>query len=132
MLTPTDRYSHVIREWVYPVPEGIEFKWHPVATDSSRGLIGVYVPNQSDELRPFLVAHHLSEAGKRIDVVFGLVQRLGATTKTETVGDLHTLLKEVRRLDAIHQKLDTIIARTEGAVAASRQSWMRRIFTKTR
>jgi hypothetical protein len=26
MLTPTDRYSHVIREWVYPVPEGIEFK----------------------------------------------------------------------------------------------------------
>jgi hypothetical protein len=69
---------------------------HPIATDSSGGLIGVYVPNQSDELRPFLVAHHPSEAGKRIDVVFGLVQRLGATTKTETVGELHTLLKEGR------------------------------------
>lgn len=132
MLTPTDRYSHVIREWVYPVPEGIEFKWHPVVTDSSRGLIGVYIPNQSDEMRPFLVAHHLGEAGKRIDAVFGLVQRLGATTKTETIEEFHTLLKEGRRLDAIHQKLDTLVAWTESAVAANRQSWMRRFVTKIR
>ncbi len=132
VLVPTDRYSHVVREWIYPVPEGIEFKWYPLGTDSSRGLIGVHVPNQSDELRPFLITHHLSEAGKRIDTVFGLVQRLGATTKTETVVELHTLLKEGRRLDAIHQKLDTIIGRADVAAAGNRKTWIRKALTKIR
>jgi hypothetical protein len=130
MLTPTDRYSHVIREWVYPVPEGIDFRWYPVANDPGRGIIGVHIPSQNDELRPFLVAHYLSEAGRRIDAVFGLVQRLGATTKTETVRELHTLLKEGRRLDEIHQKLDTIIEQTERPPTASQQSWMQRFFTR--
>ena len=55
-LAPTDRYAHVVREWIYPVPEGIEFKWHQVRAEPDRGLIGVYVPDQNDELRPFLVA----------------------------------------------------------------------------
>lgn len=129
-LGQTDRYLHVIRDWIYPVPEGLDPAWYPLTTEPGRRLIGFHIPDQRDELRPFLVAHHITEAGKRIDSVFGLVQRLGATTKTETVRELHTLLKEGRRLDEIHQKLDTIIARGESPSAASRESWMKRLFTK--
>jgi len=125
-LAPTDRYSHLIREWIYPVPEGVAFRWHPNPRDTDRGVIGVDVPDQREELKPFLVAHYLSESGKKIDAIFGMVQRLGATTKTETVAEIHTLLREGRRLDAIHQKLDTIIARTEAPVP-DRQPWILRI-----
>jgi hypothetical protein len=41
-------------------------------------------------------------------------------------------LREGRRLDAIHQKLDTIIARTEADATGNRQTWMRKILTKIR
>jgi hypothetical protein len=104
-LAPTDRYTHVVGEWIYPVPEGVEFRWHPVPAEPDRGLIAVYVPNQNDGLRPFLVAHYIGEVGQRIDAVVGLVQRHGATTKTTPVEELHTFLREGRRLDEIHQKL---------------------------
>jgi predicted HTH transcriptional regulator len=129
-LAPTDRYSHVVREWIYPVPEGIEFRWHQVRTEPDRGLIGVYVPNQNDELRPFLIAHYIGEAGKRIDAIVGLVQRLGATTKTTPVEELHTFLREGRRLDEIHQKLDTIITKIEVGAAPESRRWMRTILRK--
>ena len=113
-LTPGDRYQHVLQEWVYPVPQ-VDFKWYLDPTDSGRGIIGVYVQDQSPELKPFLVAHYLGEAGKKIDIVFGLFQRLGATIASASVGDLHLFLREGRRLDAIHRKLDTIIAKLEAS-----------------
>jgi hypothetical protein len=131
-LAPTDRYSHVIREWIYPVPEGIEFRWHAVTADPSRGLIGVYVPNQSDQLRPFLVAHYIGESGKRIDAIVGLVQRLGATTRTTPVHELHAFLREGRRLDEIHQKLDTLITRSEVGSGPESSTWIRSILRKIR
>jgi hypothetical protein len=129
-LAPTDRYSHVVQEWVYPLPEGIEFRWYALPADPNRGLIGLYVPDQNDHLRPFLVAHYIGESGKRIDAVVGLVQRLGATTKTTPVEELHTFLREGRRLDEIHQKLDTLLTRTEVGVGPESNKWMRRILKK--
>ncbi len=132
-LAPSDdRYWHIVGDWIYPPPFGISFRWHPDPEDPARGMISVYVPNYGEELRPFLVAHYLSERGQRISSVVGLSQRLGSTTKHTPIQDLHAFVREGRRLDAIHQKLDTIIARTEGAAAANRQSWMRRIFGKIR
>ena len=91
-LTPSDRYQHLLQEWVYPVPQ-VEFRWHEDPADPARGIIGVYVHDQSPELKPFFVAHYLGEAGKRIDIVFGLFQRLGATVPPTSIEDLHLLLK---------------------------------------
>jgi hypothetical protein len=130
-LVPTDRYAHVVREWIYPVPDGIEFRWYGMLRTSDRGLIAVHIPNQNDELKPFLVAHYLSEAGKRIDAIVGLVQRLGATTNTTQVQELHRFLREGRRLDAIHQKLDTIIARRLEAAIEVAQLSERSVFALT-
>jgi len=131
-FTPSEQYWHIVAEWIYPTPLGIDFRWHPDPTNSSVGVISVPVPNYDEELRPFLVAHYLPEEGDRIKSVFGLFQRLGSTTKPTPLHELHTFLREGRRVDAIHQKLDTIIARTEGVAAGNRQTWMRRILTKIR
>ena len=74
--------------------------------------------------------HYIGEAGKRIDAIVGLVQRLAATTKTTPVEELHTFLREGRRLDEIHQKLDTIIAKIEVGAVSESKKWVRIILRK--
>lgn len=112
-----ERFFNTLREWVYPVPVGIRPVWYPDARDQERGIVGIRIPNQDEAQRPFLLAHYLAESGKRVDAVVGLVQRLGPTTKPTRVSEFHTLLREGRRIDLIHQKLDTIIAKIEGGAA---------------
>lgn len=60
-----------------------------------------------------MVTRHIGESGRKISYVVGLVERLGATTKPTPVHELHTFLREGRRLDEIHQKLDSIIEKLE-------------------
>jgi len=127
-----DRYWQIVSDWIYPPLFGISFRWHPDPKDSTRGMISVYVPNYGEESRPFLVAHYLSEKGKRISSVVGLSQRLGSTTRHTPIQDLHAFVREGRRLDAIHQKLDTIIARTEKDATGNQPTWMRRILRTIR
>jgi hypothetical protein len=130
--TPNEQYWQIVGEWIYPVPFGVDFRWHPDPSNSTVGLISVPVPNYDDELRPFLVARYLPDEGDRIKSVFGLFQRLGPTTKPIPLHELHAFLREGRRLDAIHQKLDTIIASMEGNPAGDRRTWMRKILAKIR
>lgn len=40
-LTPDDRYMHILGEWVYTVPEGIDIKWYTYAKDPSREIRGL-------------------------------------------------------------------------------------------
>jgi hypothetical protein len=128
-LTPSEQYWHVAAEWVYPTPVGVDFRWHPDPVNPAVGLISALVPDYDVELRPFLVAHYLPEEGDKIKSVFGLFQRLGPVTRPTPLHELHTFLREGRRLDAIHQKLDTIIAKTEGA-AQDEPTWIRSILKK--
>jgi hypothetical protein len=130
-LTPTDRYAHILQEWIYPVPEGVQFAWHPGSAQPDRGLIGVYIPNQDDERRPFLVAHYFSESGSNLTGVVGHVQRLAATTNPTPVNELHTFLREGRRLDEIHQKLDAILTKIEAGVIPE-TTWMQRLLRRIR
>jgi hypothetical protein len=113
---PSDQYQHVLQEWVYPVPQ-VEFRWHEAPGDPGRGIIAVTVRDQDPGLRPFLVAHQIGETGKKIDIVFGLFQRSGATAPPTSIEDLHLLLREGRRLESIHRKLDTILARLEASAS---------------
>jgi hypothetical protein len=127
-LAPSDdRYWQIVGDWIYPPPFGISFRWHPDPKDPTRGMISVYVPNYGEESRPFLVAHYLPEKGKRISSVVGLSQRLGSTTKHTPIQDLHAFVREGRRLDEIHRKLDTIIARTEIGDAPESKRWIIRM-----
>jgi hypothetical protein len=128
--TPNEQYWHIVGEWIYPPPIGIDIHWHPEPNDPTRGMISVYVPDYREELRPFLVAHYLPEEGDRITWVFGLFQRLGPTTNPTPLYELHTFLREGRRLDAIHQKLDTIITKIEVGAAPESKKWIRNILTK--
>jgi hypothetical protein len=128
--TPNEQYWHIVGEWIYPAPFGVDFRWHPDPANSTVGLISALVPNYDEELRPFLVARYLPEIGERITSVFGLLQRLGPTTKPTPLHELHRFLREGRRLDAIHQKLDTIIAKIEVGAAPESKKWIRNILKK--
>jgi len=92
--TPNEQYWQIVSEWIYPTPFGIDFRWHADPANSTVGLISVTVPNYDDELRPFLVARYLPEEGDRIKSVFGLIQRLGPTTKPTPLHELYTFLRE--------------------------------------
>jgi hypothetical protein len=116
-MTPDDRYMHILADWVHPLPEGIDVKWYNDSKNPTRGIIGVHIPNQNDELRPFFVKRYFEEAGKRLGAAVCLVQRFGATTKETPVYELHMLLREGRRVDLIHQKLDAIIAKIEAGAS---------------
>ncbi len=150
-FTPSDRYWDIVAHWIYKPPIGVNFRWHPDPSDPSIGLISVYVPDYGGELRPFLVAHYLPEKGNRISSVIGLFERLGSTTKPTPIEDLHAFIKEGRRLDEIHQKLnnlldtrerqrldeihqklDTLIEKFAGQTVLESKPWIKRIFTKIR
>jgi hypothetical protein len=110
-LSAADRYMHVLVDWVYPVPEGIDVRWHRYARDTTRGVIGIHVPKQKDELRPFLVKKYFEESGKRLGTAICIVHRFGAMLKDSPYQEVYSLLREGRRADIINQKLDTIIAK---------------------
>jgi hypothetical protein len=131
-FTPSDRYWDIVAEWIYPAPVGVSFRWHQDPQDRTVGMISVYVPNYDEELRPFLVAHYLPEVGNRIPAAIGLFQRLGSTTKPTPIQDLHGFVREGRRLDEIHRKLDTIITRIETGEVRESRRWITRMLTKIR
>ncbi len=112
---------HVLKDWLYPVPEGIDPRWYGYAKDSSRGIFSIHIPNQADDLRPFLVKQYFEGENKRLETTVCLVQRLGAHTKDTQIQELHTLLREGRRSNLIHQKLDAIIAKIEGGASSIRK-----------
>src|SRR5260370_22747237 len=47
-LAQRQRYLHVLSQWVYPVPEGFDIKFYGDPRDSTRGVIGVHIPDQAE------------------------------------------------------------------------------------
>ncbi|HMD10272.1 MAG TPA: hypothetical protein VKH63_22250, partial [Candidatus Acidoferrum sp.] len=68
--TPNEQYWHIVGEWIYPTPSGINIQWHPDPGNSTLGLISIQVPKYDDELRPFFLTCYLPEEGDRIKQVF--------------------------------------------------------------
>jgi hypothetical protein len=111
-----DRYFHVLREWVYPLPEGFNVSWHSSPSEPSRGIAAVHIPDQDEDRKPFLVAHSLDDGGKKsADWIFGFVKRFGAHSNPVTKEEFQTYLKNGIGWDPIVQKLDAILAKIEKA-----------------
>src|SRR5271168_3999704 len=72
-LAPGDRYLHILKDWLYPVPEGLDLRWYSYAKDSTRGIFTIHIPNQDDDLRPFLVKQYFEESGKHLGTAVCLV-----------------------------------------------------------
>lgn len=116
LINPSD-YHNVIKDWIYPRPDNIEIEWVPSKNESDKGLVYIFVPNQPENLRPFLIKKDidLTTNRKRKEILFGYVERVSHTSDPVTVEHLHTMLRISRenrwkedlgrRLAAIEAKL---------------------------
>lgn len=85
------RYRHVLRSWLYPLPEGVRFDVCIVDRKPDRGLVVIEIPKQSEALKPFVVrraqfAERLRTESLTIPV------RVGDATAHKDVAEIHSLI----------------------------------------
>jgi len=107
-LVHTKRYHDVIREWVHPAPQGVDIRWYESATEVGRGIVAIIIPDQPPTDRPFLIAHSIDDTGRVIDLLVGYAERRRAGTEPARLRDIHVLLRDGRRFDELHRRLDAM------------------------
>ena len=92
-LVNPEQYQDIIREWIYPPPEGVEVRWCPDSSEKDHGLIAIIVPLQDMSRRPFLVRRTV--VGDRRDgVTFGMYQRRHANADPLSVQEVQSLMRD--------------------------------------
>lgn len=104
------QYLDIIREWIYPNPQGIDIKWIKSKKGSGTGIGVIEIPEQALSNRPFLIAKTIIDE-RKAEVVFGYVERELDRSRHLTVGDLRRLLQRgVSYEESINQRLKNIEA----------------------
>jgi hypothetical protein len=83
------RYRHILRERVFPAPEGVAFS--KVPSGGGLGFVLIGIPPQPEELRPFLVAGTLM-GGRVVGSYMSLPQRVGEDTSWASPASIHGLI----------------------------------------
>lgn len=114
-LLHSQQYRDLFNEWIYPNPQDLSVEWVKNKSSPGRGIGVIKIPDQPDTHRPFLVAKTVLE-NKKIDVLFGYVQRKLDRSQHFTVHDLQRLLHEgLFYEESVNQRLKNIeIAVTKG------------------
>jgi hypothetical protein len=74
-----EQYSGVLREYLFPrIIDGLTVSVVESAADVGRGLLVVYVPQQDEARRWFLICKTMEGTEQLREFVCGLVQRVGA------------------------------------------------------
>ncbi len=107
-LVNPQQYQDVIRAWVYPPVQQVDVRWFPSAVNQERGIVAIFIPPQASARRPFLVMRTIDDRGKQAEVVFGYVERRRATADPMSVQELHTLLRDGLRYDALNEQYERI------------------------
>jgi hypothetical protein len=114
-LINTNQYDDILVSWIYPALQGVTVKWVPSAANGEKGIGVIYIPNQSPSKKPFLLTRMIDDKEKRIEVVFGYVQRKRASARHLSVQELHAALRDGFRnadLDAkivgIHESINQL------------------------
>ena len=117
LINPSD-YQNVIKAWVYPRPDKVDIMWVPSKDDPHKGLFYILIPNQPDNLRPFLITKDIDPATnrKRKEIMFGYVERHSHTSDPVDFRALHSMLR-LGRENHWKQQLDTRLARIEAKLS---------------
>ena len=91
-LVNTAQYRHILDGWIYPRVQGLVVEWAASSTDHTRGVVTIRVPEQSADLRPFLVTKAIS-GGRLVETFFGYAERRADTNAPLGVIDLHRALR---------------------------------------
>ena len=94
MINPPD-YHNVIKDWIYPRPKEIEIDWVVSKEEPTKGLAYIFVPNQPENLRPFLIKKDIDPATnrKRKEILFGYVERISHSSDPVGIESLHTMFR---------------------------------------
>jgi hypothetical protein len=83
------RIRNVLAEHVYPVVEDLEID--AVETSPGHGVLWILIPDQSEQVKPFLVRGTLDD-DKVITTHVSLPRRVGAHTRHAPIAEIHALL----------------------------------------
>ncbi|MFZ1977622.1 MAG: ATP-binding protein [Bacteroidota bacterium] len=110
-------YHNVIKTWIYPRPDNIQIAWVPSTQDSQRGLFYILIPNQLENLRPFLITKDVDPATnrKRKEILFGCVERLSHASDPLDIRALHSMLS-LGRQDRWKEQLENRLASIEAKI----------------
>lgn len=85
------QYRNVVREWIFPEPEGLQISWYP-AESSNKGVFLLEIPKQPEERKPFLIRRTLDEK-KTVEILFGLAERRKADSQPHSIEHIHSLVR---------------------------------------
>lgn len=93
-----EQYRNIIEEWIFPAIEKKNVNFYQSKEDTTEGVVLIEIPSQPNSLKPFLIKNVLDapEEGKvrKIEIMFGLVQRIGDKTDHYDVRDIHRLIQQ--------------------------------------
>lgn len=87
------QYYDIIREWVYSDIRDLNIYWKVSKSDKEKGIFVISIPEQGQELKPFLIKKTLEEK-KKVEIIFGYVERKRDTSAPRNITSIHSLLKD--------------------------------------
>lgn len=87
------QYYDIIREWVYPDTHGLNIYWQASKSDKGKGIFVISIPEQGQELKPFLIKKILDEK-KKVEIIFGYVERKRDNNAPKDIASIHSLLRD--------------------------------------
>ena len=118
-LFDADRYRQVIGAWTWPSLDDIQIEVFDVPSDDTRMMAALLVPAVAPQNGPVLVTSTLNQAGRRVELVFGLFERKRSHVAHMDARQLQQLIRDGRRFDALlHEELASVraeIAQSRGS-----------------
>jgi hypothetical protein len=107
-----ERYRNIIRERSYPALRSVTVTSYEDPSDRTRALVGIGIPAQREEDKPFLVLSPVGPEGERIQGwLLGYPSRALDATEHLRASEVHGLLKSAR---TIGTKLDEFLVSAAG------------------
>ena len=109
-------YEGVIKEYIYPLLDNIKVDWVGEKSDPNQGIGYIFIPNQKEINKYFLIKKVFEHDKKIKQIVFGIAIRSKTDNNPFSVNDLHRFLNKGRksestseRIDRLENKIDSII-----------------------
>jgi hypothetical protein len=130
VVDPID-YFNVLKEWIYPALVDLAIQWRSSKNDLSRGLVYIFVPNQPEQLRPFLIRKDIDPVTgrRRKEMLFGLVERVTGHSISTSIENLHTMIR-IGRENRWRENMGNRVAALEARTAPSLDDGTRRQYVE--
>ena len=109
-LVNANQYHDILKSWIYPTPQQVEIRWYPSHSDRKKGILAICIPVQVSVDKPFLLTRTLDAKGKRVEIVFGHVERRRSGVDPRSVERLHALIRDGFQVDTLSRRLENIEA----------------------